>query len=58
MRVGKISTLASMLEIHLANTGVKKKSVSHLVMSDSLQLHGLSPPGPSVHGILQVRIME
>ena len=29
MRVGKIDTLVSMLEIHLPNTGVKKnKSVS------------------------------
>ena len=30
-------------------------------MPDSLQLHGLmdcSPPGPSVHGIFQARILE
>ena len=39
------------------------ESVSYSVMSDSLQPHGLfatpwSPPGSSVHGILQVRILE
>ena len=28
------------------------------VMSDSLQPHGLQPPGSSVHGILQARIQE
>ena len=27
-------------------------------MSDSLQPHGLSPPGSSVHGVLQARILE
>jgi len=30
----------------------------HSVMSDSLWPHGLQPPGSSVHGILQARIME
>ena len=39
------------------------ESVSYSVMSDSLQPYGLfatpwSPPGSSVHGILQVRILE
>ena len=29
-----------------------------LVVSDSLQPHGCSPPGSSVHGILQARILE
>ena len=36
-------------------------SVARSVMSDSLQLHGLtawSPPSSSVHGILQLRILE
>ena len=28
------------------------------VVSDSLRPHGLSPPGSSVHGILQARILE
>ena len=28
------------------------------VMSDSLWSHGLEPPGSSVHGIFQVRILE
>ena len=28
------------------------------VVSDSLQLHGLYPPGSSVHGIFQARILE
>ena len=32
--------------------------VSHSVMSSSLQVHGLSPPGYSVHGIFQARILE
>jgi len=36
--------------------------VSHSVLSDSLQSHGLCcspvPPGSSVHGILQARILE
>ena len=33
--------------------------LSHYVMSDSLWLHGLgSPPGSSVHGIFQARILE
>ena len=41
--------------------GLKKKSesVSHSVMSNSLRPHGLCrPPGFSVHGILQARILE
>ena len=33
-------------------------SKSHSVMSDSLWPHGLQPPGSSVHGILQARILE
>ena len=37
---------------------VKGESVSHWVVSDSLQLHGYSPPGSSVHGVLQARILE
>ena len=32
--------------------------VSHSVVSDSLQPCGLQPPGSSVHGILQARILE
>ena len=42
-----------MLEIAL-----KVESISRSVKSDSLQPHGLSPPGSSVHGILQARILE
>ena len=34
------------------------KSVSLSVISDSLKLHGLSPPGSSDHRILQARILE
>ena len=34
------------------------KSVSHSVMSGSLQPMDCSPPGSSVHGILQARILE
>ena len=36
----------------------KSKSESHSVLSDSLWAHGLCPPGSSVHGILQARILE
>ena len=37
----------------------ESESVSHSVVSDSLWPHGLySPPGSSVHGVLQARILE
>ena len=32
--------------------------LSHSVVSDSLQTQDCSPPGSSVHGILQARILE
>ena len=32
--------------------------LSHSVVSDSLRTHRISPPGSSVHGILQARILE
>ena len=48
--------------------GIKKKSkgetrqhghvLSHSVVSDSWQPHGLQPPGSSVHGIFQAGILE
>ena len=34
------------------------KRVSHSVMPNSLQPMDCSPPGSSVHGILQARILE
>ena len=37
---------------------VHLKQWSHLVMSDSLWPHGLSPPSSSVHGTLQARTLE
>ena len=38
---------------------LNKASASHSAVSNSLQLHGLySPPGSSVHGIFQVRVLE
>ena len=37
---------------------VEKESVSHSVMSNPLQPMDFSPPGPSVHGIFQARILE
>ena len=37
---------------------VKNESVSCSVMSDSLRLQDCSPPGSSVCGILQARILE
>ena len=36
----------------------KSESVSCSVVSDSLQLMDCSPPGSSVHGVLQARILE
>ena len=36
----------------------KDERVSLSLVSDSLWPHGLEPPGPSVQGILQVRILE
>ena len=36
----------------------ESESVSHSVVLDSLRVHGLSPPGSSVHGILQAGILE
>ena len=36
----------------------KSESVSCSVVSDSLWPHGCSPPGSSVHGIIQARILE
>ena len=36
----------------------ESESVSHSVVSDSLQPMDCSPPGSSVHGILQARILE
>ena len=32
--------------------------LSHLVMSDSFRPHGWGPPGSSVHGISEARILE
>ena len=37
---------------------MKSQSVSCSVVSDSMRPHGLYPPGSSVHGILQARILE
>ena len=42
---------------HLMKKKVKVK-VSHSVVSDSLRLCGLQPPGSSVCRILQARILE
>ena len=36
----------------------ESESVSHSVMFNSLRPHELNPPGSSVHGILQARILE
>ena len=37
---------------------VKRESVSCSVVSDSMHPHGLHPPGSSIYGILQARILE
>ena len=37
---------------------IESKNVSCSVMSNSLQPHDYTPPGPSVHGILQAGILE
>ena len=36
----------------------KKSCINHLVVSNSLQPHGLYLPGSSSHGIRQARILE
>ena len=36
----------------------ESENVSPSVVSDSLRLHGLQPPGSSIHRILQARILE
>ena len=41
---------------NLPNDTYKSESVTCSVVSDSLRLH--SPPGFSVHGIIQARILE
>ena len=43
---------------HRESNVTEHTSVSHSVLSDSLQLMDCSPPGSSVHGILQARILE
>ena len=42
----------------LPGSGKKQKSVNHSVMFGSLQPMDCSPPGSSVHGIIQARILE
>ena len=44
--------------IHVAHSRHYKLRVSHLVVSNYLQPHGLYSPGSSVHGIFQARILE
>ena len=47
------------LRLSFLTCKMESESVSHSVLSDSLQPHGLySSPGSSVHGILQARILE
>ena len=49
----------TMFPLQSHNKREKSESVSCLVMSDSLQPHGLlSPPGSSIHGISQARTLE
>ena len=43
---------------HMGKEIKKNTYVSHSVVSDSLQPMDCSPPGSSVHGILQARILE
>ena len=64
-------TIKSLLQHHSSKASILRCSaffivqlshpythVSHSVVSDSLQPHGLNPPDFSVHGILQARILE
>ena len=45
--------------MHILPHGYYVVSVSHSIVSDSLRPHGLySPPGSSVRGISQARILE
>ena len=44
--------------MHLYTCVCVRESVSRLVLSNSLRLHGLEPTRFSLHGILQARILE
>ena len=50
--------LADMALKEGATNGGGARSVSHSVVSNSLQPQGHSPPGSSVHEILQARVLE
>ena len=52
------TTLMAESEEELKSLLMKVKCVSHPVVSNSLQPHGLYPPESSVHGIFQARILE
>ena len=43
---------AFLVASHTQEVLEKSESVRHSVISDSLQPHGLGPPGSSLHGIL------
>ena len=58
--VGKVMSLLFNLLSRLVITFLPRSSVqfSHSVMSYSLRPHGLQPPGSSIRGILQARVLE
>ena len=60
MKRVRVPNLSSGSVCHLegAHSQVKSASVSHLVVSDFWDLMDCSPPGSSLHGILQARILE
>ena len=49
--------LSKLIELN-SKEWIVQHNVSRSVMLDSLRLMGCSPPGSSVHGILQARILE
>ena len=60
--IGRIPTNGSEYYHILENRNTTKNNrhvcISHSVVADSLQPLDCSPPGSSVHGILQARILE
>jgi len=64
--MGNVEGPELVLELIIGGRGVesscmghaKSRSVSHSVVSDSLQPMDCSPPDSSLHGILQARILE
>ena len=53
----QISPVVSLLFV-LSCDRVLVLALSRFIVADSLRLRGLQPPGSSVHGVLQARVLE